>query len=126
MKGKLPNKARLEHIRDASETIDSFIIGQTFDDFALDIRMTCAVVKALEIVGEAAYHVTNDVRELDNTTDSGAIVALRHILIHEYYGIRPEILWRIIRVHTTDLKPKVQNGPPMRLINELTEAQPND
>ena len=126
MKGKLPNKARLEHIRDALKTIDSFISGQTFDDFALDIKTTYAVVKALEIVGEAAYHVTNDVRKLDNTIDWGAIVALRHILVHEYYSIRPEVLWRIVTVHTTDLKLKVQSGPPMRLINELTETQPND
>ena len=117
MKGKLPNKARLEHIRDALSLIDSFIVGQTFDDFALDTKTTYAVVKALEIVDEAAYHVTNDVRELDNTVDWSAVVALRHILVHEYYGIRPEILWRIITVHTADLKPRIG-----RIIDQLTEA----
>lgn len=121
MKGKLSNKARLEHSQDALHTIDSFIAGQTFDDFALDVKTTFAVVKALEIVGEAAYHVTGDVRELDNTVDWGAIIALRHILVHEYYGIRPEILWRIITVHTADLKPKIQ-----ALITQLTEVHPND
>lgn len=117
MKGRLPNKARLEHILDALQIIDSFIVGQNFNDFALDIKTTFAVIKALEIVGEAAYHVTSDVRELDNTVDWGAIVALRYILVHEYYGIRSEILWRIITVHTADLKPKIQ-----ALINQLTEA----
>ena len=89
MKGKLLNKAGLEHSRDALFTIDSFIAGQTFDQFAGDVKTTFAVVKAVKIVGEATYHVTNDVRELDNTIDWSAIIALRHILVHEYYGIRP-------------------------------------
>ena len=121
MKGRLPNKARLEHIRDGLLTIDSFIDGQTFEQFAGDLKTTFAVVKALEIIGEATYHRTDDVRELDSSIDWKAIVALRHIVVHEYYGIRPEILWRIITVHTVDLKPKIQ-----ALINQLTEAQSND
>lgn len=117
MKGKLPDKARLEHIRDSLETIDSFIAGQNFEDFASDIKTTYAVVKALEIIGEAAYHVTDDVRKLANTVDWRAIIALRHILVHEYYGIRPEILWRIVTAHTVDLKPKIQ-----AMIDQMTEA----
>lgn len=96
MKGKLPNKARLEHIRDALLTLDSFIAGQTFDQFAEDVKTMFAVVKALEIIGEATYHIADDVRGLDSSIDWKAIVALGHILVHEYYGIRPEILWRII------------------------------
>ena len=121
MKGKLPNKARLEHILDALEAIDEFIDGLTFDAFAQDLKTTFAVVKALEIVGEAANHVTDEIQELDNTIDWGAIIALRHILVHEYYGIRPEILWRIVTKHTTELKPKIR-----RLIDELTEPYAND
>ena len=121
MKGKLPDKARLEHIRDALDTVDVFIIGLTFDDFASDLKTTFAVVKALEIVGEAANHVTDEIQALDDTIDWGAIIALRHILVREYYGIRPEILWRIITRHTTDLRPKIQV-----LIDRLTESSTND
>ena len=116
MKGRLPNKVRLEHIRDALETIDLFIADLTFEEFAADVKTTFAVVKAMEIVGEAANHVTNDIRELDTTIDWAAIIGLRHILVHEYYGIRPEILWRIITKHTAELKPKLQT-----LIDQLTE-----
>lgn len=121
MKGRLPDKARLEHILDALETVDIFIAGLTFDVFASDLKTTFAVVKALEIVGEAANHVTDEIRELDTTIDWGAIIALRHILVHEYYGIRPEILWRIITKHTAELKPKIR-----ALISQLTESQSND
>ncbi|QMW05886.1 DUF86 domain-containing protein [Spirosoma foliorum] len=62
MKGRLPNKARLEHILDALKTIDIFIEGLTFDEFAVDIKTTFAVVKALEIVGEAANHITDEIQ----------------------------------------------------------------
>ncbi len=96
--------------------IDLFIDGQTFDEFVVDTKTIFAVVKALEIIGEAAHHVSGDVQELDDTVDWKAIVALRHILVHEYYGIRPEILWRIITVHTVDLKPKLHV-----LIDQITE-----
>jgi len=121
MKGKLPDIARLEHIRDALKTIDSFIAGQDFHAFSSDTKTTYAVIKGLEIVGEAAHHLTDAVRQVDDTIDWKAIIALRHILVHEYYGIRHEILWRIITVHTTDLEPKIQ-----ALIDQLTEAQKND
>ena len=115
MKGKPADKARLDHISDALDTIDSFIAGLTYEDFAADLKTTFAVVKALEIVGEAANHVTDEIQALDGTIDWGAIIALRHILVHEYYSIRPEILWRIVTSHTADLKPKIQ-----RLIDQLT------
>ena len=117
MKGRLPNKIRLEHILDALKTIDGFVEGLSFDEFASDLKTTFAVVKALEIVGEAANHVTSEIQELDSTIDWSAIIGLRHILVHEYYGIRPEILWRIITTHTAELKPKIQT-----LINQLTES----
>ncbi len=116
MKGRLPDKARLEHILDSLKTIELFIDGLTFEEFALDLKTTFAVVKALEIVGEAANHVSNETQALDSTVDWSAIIALRHVLVHEYYGIRPEILWRIITKHTAELKPKIQV-----LVNQLTE-----
>jgi uncharacterized protein with HEPN domain len=121
MKGRLPDKIRLEHILDALKTIDSFIEGLTFDEFASDLKTTFAVVKALEIVGEAANHIAADTQALEPAIDWIAIIGLRHVLVHEYYGIRPEILWRIITTHTAELKPKIQAGPPVRLITQLTE-----
>lgn len=116
MKGRLPDKIRLEHIRDALSDINTFIYGLEFDDFATDTKTKLAVVKALEIVGEAANHLENTTRQLDVTIDWTAIIALRHILVHEYYGIRSEIIWRIITVHTIDLAPKIE-----ALIKTLSE-----
>jgi uncharacterized protein with HEPN domain len=107
MKGRLPDKARLEHIFDSLKTIDLFVDGLTFEEFAPDLKTTFAVVKALEIVGEAANHVSNETQTLDSTVDWSAIIALRPVLVHEYYGIRPEILCRIITKHTAELKPKI-------------------
>ncbi|WP_080056120.1 HepT-like ribonuclease domain-containing protein [Spirosoma aerolatum] len=62
MKGRLPNRTRLEHSLDALESVDEFVAGMTFDAFASDLKITFAVVKALEIVGEATYHVTDEIR----------------------------------------------------------------
>ncbi len=65
-------------------------------------------MKLLENVGEAAYRISAATRALGQTIEWTAIVGLRHILVHEYYDIRPKVIWRIINHHTADLKPKIQ------------------
>ncbi|MFP4091920.1 MAG: DUF86 domain-containing protein [Cyclobacteriaceae bacterium] len=70
-----------------------------FEAFEKDSKTRFASIKQLEIIGEAANHLTKELKENYKAVQWEPIIALRHILVHEYYGIQSDILWRIITVH---------------------------
>jgi uncharacterized protein with HEPN domain len=63
-----------------------------------------AVIKNFEIIGEAAYHVSKDLKSKYNNIQWKVIEGLRHILVHDYYRINPEILWNTKNEHLTSLQ----------------------
>lgn len=96
MKGKISDKVRLMHISDAIGEIENYIRGLTIDDFIKSSEKKFASVKQLEIIGEAASRITNETRTSNPWVEWAKIIALRNILIHEYYIIDESIVWNII------------------------------
>ncbi len=99
MKNKPNDLARLLHIADAISEVEAYIEGMDFDAFAQDSKTRFASIKQLEIIGEAANHLSVKLKEKHSEVQWQPIIALRHVLVHEYYGIQSDILWRIITVH---------------------------
>ncbi len=99
MREKPGDKARLLHIRDAISEIKDYTKGYDQNSFSQDSKTRYAAIKQLEIIGESVYHLTDSLKDKYPDAEWNAIIALRHILIHEYYGIQSDILWRIIVVH---------------------------
>lgn len=99
MKEKPGDKARLLHIRDAILEIKSYTKGYDITSFAQDSKTRFATIKQLEIIGESAYHLTDGLKNQFPEVAWNATITLRHILVHEYYGIQSDILWRIITTH---------------------------
>lgn len=79
-----------------------------FSDFIEDGRTFDAVVRNLEIVGEAARHIPADVRQRYPEVGWPGIVALRNIVAHEYFGVDEEIIWDIVRTKVPVLLEQVQ------------------
>jgi len=98
MKGQLSDKARLNHILDAVRSIEAYVEGARFDKFSSSSEKTFATVKQLEIIGEAANRVS----------DESKIIALRNILVHEYYIVDHKIIWDIIQVELPNLKIRIE------------------
>lgn len=67
-----------------------------------------AVVRNLEIIGEAAAHIAPEVRTKYSDTEWKIIVGLRNILIHNYSGIDLDIMWDIINYRLEPLETKVK------------------
>ncbi len=109
MKDKPNDQARLLHMADAITEIDAYVAGMDYEAFAQDSKTRFASIKQLEIIGEAAYHLSAALKETHSEVQWSPIIALRHILVHEYYGIQSDILWRIITVHLPTFKAALQN-----------------
>ena len=86
----------IDDILDAISQISEYTSGYDIYAFAKDRKTMDAVIRNLEIIGEAAKHLPEEIRNLSPHIEWHKIVGLRNILIHEYFGINVEIIWDVI------------------------------
>ncbi len=107
MRSKLGDKTRLQHIQDSILEIESYVQESSYENFQSNTMMQFACVKQLEIIGEAANHLTPHFKNLNSEVQWREIIDLRNLLIHEYFGIDTKIVWDIIKVDLVSLKSQV-------------------
>jgi len=90
------SKVYLEDILEAIARIQRYTSGLSREAFAGDERTLDAVVRNLEVIGEAVKQLPADVRSQAPSVEWQKIAGLRDILIHQYFGIDVEILWDIV------------------------------
>ena len=114
MRENIRDKGRLLHIMEAIDNIASFTEGVSYDEFCANPMRYFAIVKNIEIIGEAAYMLTREFVETHPEVDWQMIVRMRHVLVHGYYQLeRPEI-WSTAKNDVPSLKAPVQ-----KMINEM-------
>jgi len=96
------DEIRLRHMLDAAREARSFAQGQSRKDLDSSRMLVLALVKDIEIVGEAATRVSEDVQSSHPEIPWPDIIGMRHRLIHAYFEINLDILWETV---TTDLPP---------------------
>jgi uncharacterized protein with HEPN domain len=90
------DRRRVQHMLDyATEALD-MVRGHERGDLEPDRRLSLALVRLLEIVGEAASRVTADFRTDHGQIPWADIIGLRNRLIHGYDSVDPDILWDIL------------------------------
>jgi uncharacterized protein with HEPN domain len=87
----------LDDIRNSIALIRSYTKGMSFEEFQVDQKTIDAVVRNLEIIGEASGHLPNYLKALASDIEWRKVVALRNLLIHEYFGISIHIVWDIVQ-----------------------------
>ena len=90
-------KLFLEDVLSSIHKIRNYVATLSFDEFFKDEMRVDAGVRNLEIIGEAAKHVPDEVKANYPFVEWRKIVAFRNVLIHEYFGIDSAILWDIIK-----------------------------
>lgn len=102
MREPIRDRERLEHIVEAIDNIFSFAKGKNLDDLDTERILFYAVVKNIEIIGEAAFRLTKEFRQQHTETPWSSIVLMRHVLVHDYYQIKSKEVYKVIN---EDLQP---------------------
>jgi len=82
---------------DAAQSVERFTAGRARADLETDEMLQFAVVHAVELIGEAANKVSADTRAEASSIPWGDIVGMRNRLIHGYFDIDLDILWKTVR-----------------------------
>lgn len=90
MREPVRDPGRLEHMLQAIQRINTFVDGRSKDDIQKDGILYFAVVKNVEIIGEAAYMLTQEFKDAHPDTPWKIIIGMRHFLVHGYYEVDPE------------------------------------
>lgn len=93
---------------EAIENISEFTEGKSFEMFENDKILKFAVIKNLEIIGEAAYLLSKEFKVNHRSIEWQDMIAMRHILVHGYYQIKDEIVWATIETELLPLKDKIK------------------
>lgn len=97
-------KLYLDDILEAIEKITSYCGKMDLSDFSLDNKTVDAVVRNLEIIGEAANKIPEDIKTRVQGIEWRKITQMRNVLIHEYYGITIEIVWDVVQTKLEPLR----------------------
>jgi len=87
----------LEDIRDAIDKVKTYTLGLSQDVFENDNKTIDAVVRNLEIIGEAVKMIPESIRLAHPNIEWKKIAGLRDILAHQYFGIDIDIIWDILK-----------------------------
>ena len=98
---------RLADIIDAANRIASFTEGHSKEELLLDELRYYAVTRNVEIIGEAVYMLTHDFKNQHPDIPWNDIIKTRHVLVHGYASISPEVLWDIALNDVPKLKQQI-------------------
>jgi uncharacterized protein with HEPN domain len=100
-------KVYLDDILEAIAWIRIYTTGLTYESFQDDRKTVDAVVRNLEIIGEAVKQIPERIRDQHPDIDWKKIAGLRDILIHNYFGIDLELIWDILQNKLDPLEERV-------------------
>ncbi len=98
----------LQDILESIGLIEDYIRDMDLDNFKGDRKTVDAVVRNLEIIGEAARNIPEDIRDAYSEIDWKGIIGLRNRIAHEYFGIDYSIIWNIITAEIPPFKGPLQ------------------
>ena len=98
------DEVRLRHMLDAVRDAVSFATGRQRDALDTNRMLTLSLVKCIEIVGEAAARISDEVCKHHPEIPWRDIISMRHHLIHAYYDVNLDIVWETV---TKDLPPLI-------------------
>ncbi len=99
-----PIRLLIDDMLDAIGRVEQYTKDFSYETFSSDQKTIDAVVRNLEIIGEAANRLPEEFKEKHSEIEWYKIVGLRHRIVHEYFGIDIQIIWQILKNDLTVLR----------------------
>lgn len=109
MRETVKDKGRIEHILEMAVKLQAASRCHTLNDIKQDTILFYGLAKMIEIIGEASYKLTKNFTENNPELPWRQIIGMRHILVHGYYTVTPEILWSVILNDIPPMIPILRN-----------------
>lgn len=100
-------EAYMEDIRNSIQKISEYTEGLSYNEFEIDTKTTDAVIRNLEIIGEAVNNLPDEFREEHKNVPWHKIISMRNKMIHEYFGVDMEIVWKTIKEDLNEFEKKL-------------------
>lgn len=90
-------KIRIDDICEAIARIEDYTVNLSYNEWQNDRKTIDAVIRNLEIIGEATAHLPADFKKIHPEIPWNKIQGIRNILIHEYFGVDTDVLWKTVK-----------------------------
>lgn len=99
----IDDQTRLRHIRDAAKKVIAYAAETDRESLSEDEMRLLALVRLVEIIGEASARLSDDLKARHTAIPWTAIVGMRHRLVHAYFDIDLDVLWNTVTVAVPEL-----------------------
>jgi uncharacterized protein with HEPN domain len=113
-------KLFIHDILDSINKADAFIGSMAYSDFLLDEKTKSAVVWQVQIIGEATKNIPKKIKDKYKEVPWSAMAKIRDKITHFYFGIKYEILWKVIKEELPPIKLKIE-----QILNDLESEGDN-
>ena len=104
---KRSDREFLTDIREAINRIQQYTAGMTYEEFVRDTKTQDAVLRNLEIIGEAVKNLSRSLREEYPSVPWKSMAGVRDRLIHHYFGVSLDVVWQIATEELVDVRAQV-------------------
>jgi uncharacterized protein with HEPN domain len=106
---KRETRELLSDIREAIRRIELYTKGTDYQEFLKDIKVQDAVMRNLEIIGEAVKNIASDFKVRHKDIEWKNIAGMRDKIIHHYFGVNWDIVWDEIEEKLPRLKSRIES-----------------
>ena len=88
--------------------VEEFLLGTTYETFVSDRKTVNAVIRSLEVIGEATKHIPVSFRNKHPDIPWSRMAGMRDVLIHDYMGVDLRTVWKVAQERLPEIKPAIE------------------